>query len=654
MNIFKAIKRFVFGYDIFISYSRKDSLDYAYSIARHFMKKEYGYDCYIDQLSSTEPGKKIPANILNALKNSTAFVIIGSAGAMNSKPIGEELTTFKKTKHNNPIIPIDIDGRIFSSEWYHEIEGLAIIDEKEDSFFNKQASSETLERIRNSLNFTKKSKKLRRTAFAFLAFFVVSIFASVLLFTQVSKAKEELRKTSRQIRQEQMQGLIYLSKITAPVNTVIALKHALKAYTDYRDVDTTNAAEKNLLDLYNNNDIVIKNNFSTGGTLSPGGKYIHDGNLYFISTKRKLYFNEGQEPSFSPDDEIASVNDPGEIRIYRVRDTLLINRFPLKDSFGYTLFDRGNQFVFIGNQPSDYSDTDKARIRVLDRKTYRIIADTKIPGKFSVQGYSHMNGGTFLLHSGEQNQGSYTWNIPTGNLQQIRMNEQAQCLLVRHSFTDSGSLLLEQSVTAKKMINPPYFKSTDSREMYSFRIRLMNFDGNVLEDSVFVEGGIIKIPREAVHASGLGKLLLFGTNGFLGTYYLLNTGNRPFQTPQKLKFGTVFNSYELVTLISDKYILAVGFKNEEYTISVFLLTNPGIKEIFSRVVKNHPTANIEDDHFMKSINISYCSNTNFLAIYDRGEGLCTQYFLDKLPVKSAKELMDVIAEKKLFENIAAE
>src|SRR5215217_2777245 len=182
MRIVHSLKRFVFGYDIFISYSRKDSLDYAYSIARHFMKKEYGYDCYIDQLSSSNPGKKIPSAILGALKNSTAFIIIGSAGAAHSKPIGEEVDAFKSMKSNNPIIPIDIDGKLFQSDWYPEIEGLAIIDEKEESFYQKEASPETLERIGNSLTFTKKSQKLRRTAYGFLLFFIVAIVASVFLF----------------------------------------------------------------------------------------------------------------------------------------------------------------------------------------------------------------------------------------------------------------------------------------------------------------------------------------------------------------------------------------------------------------------------------------------------------------------------------------
>ena len=642
MNIFNSIKRAVFGYDIFISYSRRDSLDYAYSIARHFMKTEHGYDCYIDQLSSTNPGKKIPLNILSALKKSTALIIIGSAGAMNSKPIREEVTTFKNLKNNNPIIPIDIDGQMFLADWYNEIEGLAIIDEKEDSFNNKLASDDVLDRISNSLTFTKKSQKLRRTAFAFLAFFVVSIFISVFMLTQVSKAKKELAKTSKKVREEQMKGFIYLSKITAPVNTISALKYAMKAYTDYRDVDTANAAEKNLLDLYNNNDIVIKNNYSTGGTLSPGGKYINDGNLYFLSTKNQLFFNEHHETVLSPDDNLAVVYAPDEIRVYHLPDSLVLINFPVKDSIAYVTFDTDNHFVFISSRPDGNNDTGKARIRVLDRETYKIIEDVKIPGNFFVNGYSKANGGVLLLQNAEtENSNSYIWQISTGNVQQIPVDNKVKYLLVNHNLTIDG-LLLEQLVTASK--NTDFLKSTS----YNFRFRLMDINGKVLEDSVFAYDDVFKIEKTALHTSTFGKLHLFGLNGFWGTSFLLNTAIRPFHTPQKIKFGSLMKSYEFVKLISDKYILAVGFKNDEYNITVFKLTSTGVKEIFSVVSKNHPNGNIEDDYFMKSIGISYCAATNFLNVYDRGEGLCTQYYLDKRPVTSAKELMDLIAKKELF------
>jgi hypothetical protein len=652
MNIFSIIKRFVFGYDIFISYSRKDSLDYAYSIARHFMKNEYGYDCYIDQLSSTNPGKDLPASIKSALKSSTAFIIIGSEAAMNSKPISEEIVTFRKLKGNNPIIPIDIDGRIFLSEWYPAIEGLAVIDEDEESFYNKQASAATLERIHNSLSFTKKSQKLRRTAIAFLSFFVVSILLTAFMYIRVGAAKKELEKTSRQIRQEQMQGLIYLSKINAPANTIAALKYALKAYTDYRDVDTSNVAEKNLLDLYNNHNVIIKNEFWTGGNLTPGGKYIKDvGGIYSLSTKRQLFYQQFTDIYISPDDEIAAVSVPGELKLYHLPDTLLLNTFSIKDSFAFAEFDAGNQFVFITTQADINNDTAKAKVRVFDRKTNKINTTIEIPAVFRAMDYHKASGGILLLQNyNEINKGSYILRISSGIIEQLPVENKPNCLLINHSF-EGDNLLLEQTVTNKK--GTGIFKSTN----YNFRIRLLNTDGEVLEDSTYIYTDIFNQEKNTsqekngLYTSKANEMILFGKSGFWGVSFLLNTFIRPLQTPERLHFGSLMKSYEFVKLISDEYILAVGYKNDEYTITVFKIANQGIKEIFSTVNKNHPNGSLEDDSFMKSIDISYNAKTNFLSIYDRGEGWCTQYYLDKKPIGTAQEFHELILKKRLFAGI---
>jgi hypothetical protein len=255
-----------------------------------------------------------------------------------------------------------------------------------------------------------------------------------------------------------------------------------------------------------------------------------------------------------------------------------------------------------------------------------------------------------LQKSDEKNKDSYLWHIADGRLQQISVNNKAECLLVHHSFTGEG-LLLEQSVTATK--NTDLLKGTN----YYFRFRLMDTGGKILEDSVFVYNDIFKLEKKAVYTSTFDRQLLFGIKGYLGISFLLNTGTRPFQRSEGFTFNplslTKKTIYEFVKLISDKYILAVGIddNNDEYAITVFMLLNPGIKEILSVVSKNHPYGNIEDDSFMKSLQISYCAATNFLAVYDRGEGLCTQYYLDKKPVHSAKELMDLIVEKKLFATI---
>lgn len=545
---------------------------------------------------------------------------------------------------NSKMADFDENGSVV---WLDEAD-LAIVEAGNWGMRMLSAKEEQL--LEASRHKRRQRQRLRKQLWAGGIVMLLGIVASAIFaFVKMREAKTQLAMT----RREQMQGLIYLSTITAPVNTITALKYALKAYTDYHDVDTANTAEKNFLELYNNNDIIIKNTVSTGGTLSPGGKYINAGlgQLYFLSPKRQLFFNAHNEASFSLDDEIAVVNAADEIRIYHLPDTLLIYRFPVKDSIAYATFDTFNQFVFLSNQPVDYNDTGKTRIRVFDRETYKIIADVKVPGSFIVKGYNKTNGGVLLLQkSDEKNEDSYLWHIADGRLQQISVNNKAECLLVQHSFTGEG-LVLEQSVTATE--NTDLLKGTN----YHFRFRLRDTGGKILEDSVFVYNDIFKLGKKAVYTSTFDGQLVFGIKGYLGTSFFLNTGTRPFQRSEGFTLNplslTKKTIYEFVKLISDKYLLAVGIddKNDEYTITVFKLTNPGIEIILNKVSKDHACGNIEDDYFMKCLQISYCAATKFLTVYERGEGLCTQYYLDKRPFHSAQELMDSITEKKLFATI---
>ncbi len=173
MNILSLIKRQIFGYDIFISYSRKDSLDYAYAIATYFMAE--GYECYIDQLSSSTPGNNLPSNIKHAVKRSTSFVLVGTTSAQQSIPIKEEISLFLKGNKNQPIIPISIDQAInVNAIWYDDIKGLALIDDTQNNLIAGTVSKDILDRIENALKFTKKSTKLRLIAIGIL------ILASIL------------------------------------------------------------------------------------------------------------------------------------------------------------------------------------------------------------------------------------------------------------------------------------------------------------------------------------------------------------------------------------------------------------------------------------------------------------------------------------------
>lgn len=168
-----------------------DGLDYAYAVAQYFMKK--GYECYIDQLTSVMPGKELPPNIKDAVKRSTAFVLIGSDGTRLSEPIANEIDLFLNNNKNKPLIPVTIEGSINNSAvWYNKILGLALINDSKESLANANPSADVLNRIENSLTFKKKSKKLRQTSISIL---IIGILLSGLLVYQKIQNLKETKRT---------------------------------------------------------------------------------------------------------------------------------------------------------------------------------------------------------------------------------------------------------------------------------------------------------------------------------------------------------------------------------------------------------------------------------------------------------------------------
>lgn len=188
-NIYKTI----FGYDIFISYSRMDSMDYTYAIAQYFQKK--GFECYIDQLTSSAPGKELPLPIKNAVINSTSFILIGSLGAKKSYPIKNEIETFLIKNKNKLLIPISINNEIDNNcIWFDKIEGLVLRNDSLENLKKSSPSEDVLNKIEGALNFTKKGKRLRQVALStFIA--VLLIISSTIIYSSVTlsdaKAKVE-------------------------------------------------------------------------------------------------------------------------------------------------------------------------------------------------------------------------------------------------------------------------------------------------------------------------------------------------------------------------------------------------------------------------------------------------------------------------------
>jgi hypothetical protein len=231
MSIVKQIRKAIFGYDLFISYSRKDSLDYAYSIAQHFMRK--GYECYIDQLSSITPGRELPPNIKDAVKRSTAFVLIGSEGAQASEAIEKEIQLFLENNKNKPLIPITIAGAINeNARWYSKIAGLALIDDTAGNLRSGTAAQDVLDRIENALRFTNKSTRLKYISLAVLAgIIIISGLATLFAYNKAQEADKANKQRIAALVEKKQADILKAGALSEKADAVKQRDQANKSKT---------------------------------------------------------------------------------------------------------------------------------------------------------------------------------------------------------------------------------------------------------------------------------------------------------------------------------------------------------------------------------------------------------------------------------------
>ena len=96
-----SLRRYLFGYDVFISYSRKDASLYAASLANRLTDK--GISCFIDQWG-TEPGEDLPKGLKRTLVNSRILVLLSTHEAIASKSVEKEINVFftQRERYHNP------------------------------------------------------------------------------------------------------------------------------------------------------------------------------------------------------------------------------------------------------------------------------------------------------------------------------------------------------------------------------------------------------------------------------------------------------------------------------------------------------------------------------------------------------------------------
>ncbi len=206
-SVFEKSRRFLFGDDIFISYSRVDST-YALTLANELTKRKLS--CFLDQWG-TPPGEELPKELLDTIKRCSTMVLIGSENAAESENVGKEVREFLETKR--PIIPVtfvdeklrdnssenfnpqNLIGTLERAAWHPLISGIAKTTEVLSALKTRKPSENVISRIVNAVEFRSRSKRLRKTFFATLGaigiLVLLGIIAIVELNSRVKAAQNE-------------------------------------------------------------------------------------------------------------------------------------------------------------------------------------------------------------------------------------------------------------------------------------------------------------------------------------------------------------------------------------------------------------------------------------------------------------------------------
>ncbi len=169
----QRVYRYLFGDDVFISYSRADASDYAPALAARLNK----YICYLDQLG-TSPGEQISPHIINKIHRSTVLVLVGTTAAAASDAVEDEIREFLKT--GRPIIPINVDQALVRASWYGSvIRGMALADESREAVKSAIPSDAVVKRIENSFKYTRRSTVLRTMLLGTVLFVLAAVGSTI-------------------------------------------------------------------------------------------------------------------------------------------------------------------------------------------------------------------------------------------------------------------------------------------------------------------------------------------------------------------------------------------------------------------------------------------------------------------------------------------
>lgn len=191
------LMKFLFGDDIFISYSRRDGAKYAAALANELSKPGNDFSCFLDQWGASA-ANELSKPVLRAIERSSVLVLIGTAGAAGSPLVQQEVKLFSRKKwlrSLRPVLPINIDGELNAVSWA-ELTGLHRVPETDEARDDGEPSQSVIKLIADSYSYTKRAQRTRWLSIVALILLISSVTVGSFAAYQARRANAEARRAN--------------------------------------------------------------------------------------------------------------------------------------------------------------------------------------------------------------------------------------------------------------------------------------------------------------------------------------------------------------------------------------------------------------------------------------------------------------------------
>ena len=215
----------LFGEDIFISYSRDDGAAYAAGLASELSGRGLSVALTSGDPSQVGASQNLSSGLSEDAECSSLSGLSPQAALMQYLKTDQE---FLKTRRL--VVPVDVDGTIRQALWWPRLDGLAVsVEERRNpSGGPTRPAREVVDRIQNSVTFTRRNRRLYRIAAGTLIIIIALIGAAIFAADRVVSASLEFyrqqqltsRATEARIKAEQefttSQARSYRRKLLLP------------------------------------------------------------------------------------------------------------------------------------------------------------------------------------------------------------------------------------------------------------------------------------------------------------------------------------------------------------------------------------------------------------------------------------------------------